>query len=52
MATSEALVAVRAAKQDLRKRLRQALTAMTDLQRKEESEILVKKVYIKSACLP
>ena len=44
MAASEALTAVRAAKQELRKTLRQALTAMTDQQRKEESERLVKKV--------
>ena len=44
MAASEALTAVRAAKQELRKTLRQALTAMTDQQRKEESEKLVRKV--------
>ena len=43
-ATTEALSAVRAAKQELRKKLRQLLTAMTDQQRMEESDILVKKV--------
>ena len=44
MAATEALSAVRAAKQELRKTLRKALAAMTDQQRKEESEKLVKKV--------
>ena len=44
MAASEALTAVRSAKQELRKTIRQALTAMTDQQRKEESEKLVRKV--------
>ena len=43
-ATTEALSAVRAAKQELRKKLRQLLTAMTDHQRKEESDKLVRKV--------
>ena len=46
MAANEALTAVRVAKQELRKKLRQALTAMTDQQRREESEKLVRKVQI------
>lgn len=49
MAASEALTAIRAAKQELRKKLRQALTAMTDQQRKEESEKLVRKVQRESS---
>ena len=36
--------ALRAAKQQLRKGIRQALASMTDQQRKEESDILVRKV--------
>lgn len=36
--------ALRAAKQQLRKKIRQSLASMTDHQRKEESDVLVKKV--------
>ena len=39
-----AVSAVRAAKHELRKRLKSALAAMSDLQKREECETLTKKV--------
>ena len=44
MAQLSAACAVRTAKQELRKALRSVLAAMTDQQRREESEVLVRKV--------
>lgn len=41
------VAAVQAAKAELRKKLRLALAAMTDQKRREESEILVRKVRYK-----
>ena len=38
--------AISVAKQQLRKKLRESLAAMSDQQRKEESEKLVKKVVV------
>lgn len=48
-ATTEALSVVRAAKQELRKKLREVLAAMTDHQRKEESDKLVRKVQTRQS---
>ena len=44
MAQLSAACAVRTAKQELRKALRSVLAAMTEQQRREESEVLVRKV--------
>lgn len=44
------LSAVRAAKQELRKALRPALASMTERQRREESEVLVRKVNVGRRC--
>lgn len=44
MAQLSAACAVRTAKQELRKALRSVLAAMTEQQRQEESEVLVRKV--------
>ena len=41
-----AKTAISVAKQQLRKKLRESLAAMSDQQRKEESEKLVKKVVL------
>ena len=44
MAQLSAARAVKTAKQELRKALRSVLAAMTEQQRREESEVLVRKV--------
>ena len=44
MAQLSAACTVRTAKQELRKALRSVLAAMTEQQRREESEVLVRKV--------
>ena len=48
--TMAEVAAVRAAKKELRRKLRLALSAMTDQQKREESEILVRKVSNRSVC--